>query len=109
MNVLKGSGLVSRILAREASLVAQVHKESACNAGDLDAWVGKIPWSTEWQPLPGFLPGKSHGQRNLEGYSPWGCRVGHDRRDLARAGDASLEPTEPGTAGVTWWNRSAGS
>ena len=21
-----------------------------------------------------FLPGESHGQRSLEGYSPWGCR-----------------------------------
>ena len=26
-----------------------------------------------------FLPGESHGQRNLAGYSPWGHRVGHDR------------------------------
>ena len=26
-----------------------------------------------------FLPGKSHGQRSLMGYSLWGCkRVGHD-------------------------------
>ena len=25
-----------------------------------------------------FLPGESHGQRSLAGYSPWGCkRVGH--------------------------------
>ena len=23
---------------------------------------------------PVFLPGKSHGQRNLPGYSPWGCK-----------------------------------
>ena len=23
---------------------------------------------------PVFLPGKSHGQRSLVGYSPWGCR-----------------------------------
>jgi len=21
-----------------------------------------------------FLPGKSHGWRSLEGYSPWGCK-----------------------------------
>ena len=21
-----------------------------------------------------FLPGESHGQRNLVGYSPWGCK-----------------------------------
>ena len=26
----------------------------------------------EWQPTPGFLPGESHGQRSLTGYSPWG-------------------------------------
>ena len=24
------------------------------------------------QPTPGFLPGKSHGQRSLVGYDPWG-------------------------------------
>ena len=34
--------------------------------------VGKIPWRREWQPTPVFLPGKSHGQRSLEGYSSWG-------------------------------------
>ena len=26
----------------------------------------------QWQPTPVLLPGKSHGQRNLVGYSPWG-------------------------------------
>ena len=37
-------------------------------------WVGKIPWRREWQPTPVFLPGESHGQRSLVGYSPWGCK-----------------------------------
>ena len=37
-----------------------------------DTRVGKIPWRRKWQPAPVFLPGKCHGQRNLEGYSPWG-------------------------------------
>ena len=33
----------------------------------------------KWQPTPVFLPRKFHGQRSLEGYSPWGSqRVGHD-------------------------------
>ena len=32
----------------------------------------------KWQPTPIFLPGKSHGQRSLAGYSPWGCRVGYN-------------------------------
>ena len=39
-----------------------------------DPWVGKIPWRGAWQPTPVFLPGESHGQRNLAGYSPWGCK-----------------------------------
>ena len=29
-------------------------------------------WRRVWQPTPVFLPGESHGQRNLEGYCPWG-------------------------------------
>ena len=29
-------------------------------------------WRRKWQPTPVFLPGKSHGQRSLVGYSPWG-------------------------------------
>ena len=29
-------------------------------------------WRRKWQPTPVFLPGKSHGQRRLEGYRPWG-------------------------------------
>ena len=41
-------------------------------------WVAKIPWRREWLPTPVFLPGESHGQRSLSGYSPWGHRVGHD-------------------------------
>ena len=40
-------------------------------------WVGKIPWRRKWQPTPVFLPGESHGQRILVGYSPWG-RKGSD-------------------------------
>ena len=30
------------------------------------------PCRKEWQPTPVFLPGKSHGQRSLAGYSLWG-------------------------------------
>ena len=37
-----------------------------------DPWVRKIPWRREWQPTPVFLPGESHGQRSLAGYSLWG-------------------------------------
>ena len=41
-------------------------------------WVRKTPWRRKWQLTPVFLPGKSHGQKSLVGYSPWGCRVRHD-------------------------------
>ena len=48
-------------------------RESACQCRrpGFDPWVGKIPWSREWQPTSVFLPGESHGQRSLAGYSPW--------------------------------------
>ena len=36
-----------------------------------DPWVRKISWRRKWQPTPVFLPGESHGQRSLAGYSPW--------------------------------------
>ena len=29
-------------------------------------------WSKKWEPTSVFLPGESHGQRSLAGYSPWG-------------------------------------
>ena len=29
-------------------------------------------WRRKQQPTPGFLPGKSHGERSLAGYSSWG-------------------------------------
>ena len=37
-----------------------------------DSWVRKIPWRRKWQSTPVLLPGKSHGQKSLVGYSPWG-------------------------------------
>ena len=52
-------------------------KESSCQCRRcrgpvFHPWVGKIPWRRAWQPTPVFLPGESHGQRSLAGYSPWG-------------------------------------
>ena len=45
-----------------------------CRRHVFDLWVGKTPWRRKWQPTPVFLPGKSHGQRSLAGYSPLGCK-----------------------------------
>ena len=51
-------------------------KESFCQSRRhrFDPWVEKIPWRRKWHPAPVFLPGKSHRQRNLVRYSPWGCK-----------------------------------
>ena len=50
-----------------------------CGSPRFYLWVRKIPCRKVWQPTPVFLPGEFHGQRNLEGCSPWGSqRVGHD-------------------------------
>ena len=66
MNELKTRGLPS----------GAAIKESACNAGDLDLILGSGRFSGEGNAI--FLPGKSHGQRSLAGYSPWGHRIRHD-------------------------------
>ena len=44
-------------------------KESPCNVGDLDPWVGKISWRRERLPTPVFWPREFQGL-----YSPWGHR-----------------------------------
>ena len=67
------------------------NKESACQCRRcrrhrFDPWVRNIPWRRKWQSAPVFLPGKSHGQRSLAGYSPWG----HKESDTA---EHTLEPT----------------
>ena len=50
-----------------------------CRRHQFDPRSGKISWRRKWQPIPVFLPGKSHGQKSLVGYSPWSHkRVGHD-------------------------------
>ena len=66
-------------------------KNPLASAGDtgrrhgFDPWVGKIPWRREWPPTPLFLPGESHGQRSLAGYSPWGLGVGHSAHTRTHA------------------------
>ena len=51
-------------------------KDPACQCWDLRD-MGLIPGlgrslEDAWQSTPLFLPGESHGQRSLVGYSPWG-------------------------------------
>ena len=71
-------------------------KEPACQCKRLkrcgfDPWFRKIPWRWAWQPTIVFLPGESHGDRHLVGYSPQNCRAGHDWSDLAHMHTSCLE------------------
>ena len=63
------------MLTISASQVALVVKNPLANARDVrDAGSipgsGRTPGGGSWQPSPVFLPGESHGQRILMGYSP---------------------------------------
>ena len=60
-----------------------------CRRPGFYPWVGKIPWRREWQLIPVFLPGESHSQRSLAGYSPWG----HKESDKIE---------QPNTAHTAW-------
>ena len=46
---------------------------------EIDITLPSMPWRRKWQPAPVCLPGKSHGQRSLVGYSP----LGHKELDKA--------------------------
>ena len=67
------------------SLVAQMlkHLSTMWETG-FNPWVGKILRRRKWQPTPVLLPGKSHGQRNLVGYSPRGCKESDTTERLHR-------------------------
>ena len=60
------SGLCYPLVAQRISICLQ------CRRPGIDPWVGKIRWRRKWQSTPVLLPGKSHGQRSLTGYSSWG-------------------------------------
>ena len=81
-----------------ASLVAQTVKNlSAVQETQVWSAVRKIPWRRKRQPTPVSLPGKSHGQRSLVGYSPWACQ-GLDMTDwLILSYNQNLPPP-----GILW-------
>ena len=53
---------------------ASAVKNPAASGGDTGSIPGsrRFPWRRNQQPTPVVLPGKSHGQRSLAGYSLWG-------------------------------------
>ena len=55
---------------------SSIGKECAGSAGDPGSipGLGRSCGEGNGKPIPVFLPGKSHGQRKLVGYSPWGYK-----------------------------------
>ena len=70
-------------------LVVKNLSASAGNTG-FNPWVRKIPWRREWPPTPVFLPGESHRQRSLAGYSPWGHKELDTTKRLTLSLSASI-------------------
>ena len=68
---MPSSGIGGSYSSFGASLMAQRLKHLSA-MWEFNPWVGKIPWRRKWQPTPVFLPGESHGERILVGYSPRG-------------------------------------
>ena len=56
-----------------------------CRRHEFNPWVRKFPFRKKWKPTPAFLPGKSHRQRSLVGYSPWGHKESDTTEQLSTA------------------------
>ena len=67
--IISKTGFPAGATGKESPCQCRRHKRHGFNS-----WVRKIRWRRAWQPPPPpvFLSGESHGQRSLEGYSPWG-------------------------------------
>ena len=73
-------------------------KNLVCNAGNVVSipGLGRFPWTRTLQPTPVFLPGESHGQSSLVGYSPRGHKESEttERRSRSTAPDWGKQETE---------------
>ena len=63
------------LVVQRRRIALQFRNHSRCG---FNFWVGNIPWRSLWYPTPVILPGESHGQRSLGGYSP----QGHKESDM---------------------------
>ena len=52
-------------------------------------------WRRKWQPTPVFMPGKFLGQRNLEGYNPWGCKQSDTTKPIGQGLQQSFQNMVP--------------
>ena len=63
-------GIISQSKLRLPRWLSGKEPACQCRRWGFDPWVGKIPRRKKWQATPVRLPGESHGQRSLVGYSP---------------------------------------
>ena len=71
-------------------------KYPSANAGDIKDAIfipgsGRPPGGRNGNPTPVFLPGESHGQRSLVGYSPWGHKESDKTEQIGRQDLKRLE------------------
>ena len=72
---MKGNRRRMQFCGPSTSLVAQTVKHlSTMQETQVRSLGWEDPMGRKWQSTPVLLPGKSHGQRSLVGYSPWGCK-----------------------------------
>ena len=71
-----GEGIGYPLQCSGVSLVAQMVKNPPAAAGDLGSIprLGRSPGGGHGNPLQCSCLENPHGQRSLEGYSPWGCK-----------------------------------
>ena len=76
-------------------------KESTCSAGDLGSipGLGRSPAEGHGNPLQYSCLENPHGQRNLAGYSPWGCKE-LDMTEQLSTSTGSMQSFCPSNS---WW------
>ena len=79
--------------------MAQVAKNPPVNAGDTRdvssiPGRGRSPGEENGKAFLYFLPGKSHGQRSLAGYSPWGHEESDETQHAHIMPDAACRSLE---------------
>ena len=87
-----------------------------CKRHRFNPWVGKISWRRASQPTPVFLPGESHWQKSLVGYSSWGRKelnttewLTHTHKDSEPSKLALVVKNLPANAEDIWdWVQSLG-
>ena len=64
---IEPASLISPALAGGFFTTSATREAPAMHQSGFNPWLGKVPWRRKWQTTSVLLPGKSQGQRSLEG------------------------------------------